>query len=585
MTSRPQGWAFVVARGRHTVFRTILAPGFLVQGDLHGLLTEAAGGGAGRAELDNAVVGPLSIGYVREPLTLADVDEGEPGSEPLTDEHGRQIVIAFGIVCRQLLGEPIDGDDLRAARAQALQTYRRFLDDETGFRVEVAAALALRTAVLPWPSDAAPAGATGQADVAPGTAGQSGSATGQADTAAGQAAVAAPTAPPAPPWAMRSPRRRTATLGALAALAAASGATFIAVGGDEPVAPLTARVPDAPRIVLATDGRRHIAYEIELTNDTAARVRVERIEALDATGGRPLATYSGSQVARLAGGAKASALTLARASRRTLAIDLRMRAGERPPARIGHRFMLAVASADGGARRVAFTAPATSVDRRAPSRVELPLTGKNLLVTATLATPVRQLAQTSGSTDVIRRFAIDFQRLRDDATTALDGDPNVNTSYLVYGDRVVAVAAGTVVAVRDDVPDNTPPGGRPRSARGDARGNFVVQDVGGGHFALYAGLRRASVRVRPGQRLRRGQRLAAVGNSGDSDQPRLRFRLTDRAGAFDPAGGGLALVFDRFRLLARLTRDPGGVVRRRPASARAHSGEMPLAGDVIGGPA
>jgi hypothetical protein len=536
------------------VFRTILAPGFLVDRDLQGLLTESVVGHAGRADLDHAVVGALHIGYVRERLNLADIGEPGPASEPLTDEHGRQIEIVYGVVCREALAEPIDGDDLRAARDEALQSYRRFLADENAFRVERAAGFALRTAVRSRPSES-PAATEPDGQVAP----------------AAQCPNAAP----------RQPRRRHEILGAIVAIAAVgAAATLATVGDDKSVAPLIARAVHPPRIVRATDGRRHIAYELTLTNDTRARVRVARIDVLDVAGERQLATYGAVAVARLAGVASGSALTVARASRRTLAIDLRMCTEDRPPAQIQHRFAVTTASQHGGWRRVAFTAPATRVDRREPVRLGLPMSATNLLVTTTV--PFEPLA-TPRDARAIRGFAIDFRRLRDDGAATSDGDPSLNASYFVFGDRVLAAAAGTVVAVRDDVADNVPPRGAARSARGDERGNFVVEDVGDG-FAVYAGLRHASVRVRPGQRVRRGQLLGAVGNSGKSDQPRLRFRLTGDRKDAGGSEGGLPFVFDRFSLMARLTREPAGDARRRPAPARAHVHELPLSGDVVGAP-
>ncbi|MEV4684007.1 M23 family metallopeptidase [Streptomyces kurssanovii] len=58
-------------------------------------------------------------------------------------------------------------------------------------------------------------------------------------------------------------------------------------------------------------------------------------------------------------------------------------------------------------------------------------------------------------------------------------------------------------------------------------GNHVVLDLGDGVFAAYAHLRRGSLTVRPGDRVRAGQPIARCGNSGNSSEPHLHFQLMD----------------------------------------------------------
>ncbi|HZB30961.1 MAG TPA: M23 family metallopeptidase [Streptosporangiaceae bacterium] len=77
-------------------------------------------------------------------------------------------------------------------------------------------------------------------------------------------------------------------------------------------------------------------------------------------------------------------------------------------------------------------------------------------------------------------------------------------------------------------------------------GNHVVLDLGGGVYAAYAHLRRGSVRVRPGQRVAAGDRLAECGNSGNSSEPHLHFQLMDHRNPLVAAG--LPVAFDRFEV-------------------------------------
>jgi murein DD-endopeptidase MepM/ murein hydrolase activator NlpD len=77
-------------------------------------------------------------------------------------------------------------------------------------------------------------------------------------------------------------------------------------------------------------------------------------------------------------------------------------------------------------------------------------------------------------------------------------------------------------------------------------GNHVVLDLGGGVYAALAHLRRGSVRVRPGDRVAAGQKLAACGNSGNSTEPHLHFQLMDHPSVLLAAGPPVA--FDHYQV-------------------------------------
>ena len=154
MPAGSQGWPFLVARGRRTVYRTVLAPGFLVELNLHHRLpqwTDSPDHEARRARVvhvQDGALGPLSIAFRRELLTREDVDGMAPGGErSITDEHGRPLELTFGFVSRERLAEPVDEADLRTAREHALRAYGDFLADEPAHRVAVAAPFSLQTAV------------------------------------------------------------------------------------------------------------------------------------------------------------------------------------------------------------------------------------------------------------------------------------------------------------------------------------------------------------------------------------------------------------------------------------------------------
>ena len=89
------------------------------------------------------------------------------------------------------------------------------------------------------------------------------------------------------------------------------------------------------------------------------------------------------------------------------------------------------------------------------------------------------------------------------------------------------MADARVSDLRDGIPDNN--GSNERSERhitvDNAVGNYVILDLGHGHFAVYGHLQPGSLRIKIGDNVSAGQVLALLGNSGNSDAPHLHFHL------------------------------------------------------------
>jgi murein DD-endopeptidase MepM/ murein hydrolase activator NlpD len=109
------------------------------------------------------------------------------------------------------------------------------------------------------------------------------------------------------------------------------------------------------------------------------------------------------------------------------------------------------------------------------------------------------------------------------------GDPKDNKSYYAFGHDALAVADGVVAAVLDGIPNNVP--GIDSRAQpitlANVGGNFVQLDVGGGLYAFYAHLQPGSLRVKVGDKVRRGQVIGLVGNTGNSTEPHLHFHVSN----------------------------------------------------------
>jgi murein DD-endopeptidase MepM/ murein hydrolase activator NlpD len=103
------------------------------------------------------------------------------------------------------------------------------------------------------------------------------------------------------------------------------------------------------------------------------------------------------------------------------------------------------------------------------------------------------------------------------------GDGKRLTDYWAFGRRILAPAPARVIEVVDGLRDNAP---HVMDAKHPA-GNHVVLDLGRGEYALIAHLRRGSVAVKVGDRVRTGQLLGRCGNSGNTSEPHVHFHVQD----------------------------------------------------------
>lgn len=155
----------------------------------------------------------------------------------------------------------------------------------------------------------------------------------------------------------------------------------------------------------------------------------------------------------------------------------------------------------------------------------------------------------TGQYHVPERYAIDWVKVDAQAQRAI-GAVDQNASYLAYGQEILAVADGVVARTRDGMPDETPPHNPPDPSVDTAAGNYIMQDIGGGHYAFYAHLSPGSLRVGVGERVTRGQVIALLGNSGNSSEPHLHFHVSNSA---DPLmSEGVPFVFDHFQVTGQV---------------------------------
>ncbi|MGE0362875.1 MAG: M23 family metallopeptidase [Vicinamibacterales bacterium] len=339
-----------------------------------------------------------------------------------------------------------------------------------------------------------------------------------------------------------------------AALAAAAALTLAAAArapAAPPMLPLSIRVPVAPAAV-PIDGLDRLVYELHVENGGDVAVTLARVEIRPDAPAVTLTIAGDELIGALDPPEPTAAPPVVPAGgRRVVYLDIGVTASVRgvtvPTRRVRHRI---VALAE-GREAVSDDGEGLAVDPAPPIVVGPPLTGGPWAAVHHPAWPRghrRVFYTVDGVTRLPGRFTIDFVKLDAGGRTAR-GDADIVANALGDGAPVLAVADATVAAVRDDMPEPARVSARMKHAQADAAGNYVSLDLGNGRFAVYEHLKPRSVRVAIGQRVRRGEVIAALGFTGDSTGPHLHLHVADAARPL--AGEGLPYVFERFDVLGR----------------------------------
>jgi hypothetical protein len=152
----------------------------------------------------------------------------------------------------------------------------------------------------------------------------------------------------------------------------------------------------------------------------------------------------------------------------------------------------------------------------------------------------------NGHANPDEQFAVDLLALSDRFARS-ELEPRVNEDYAGWGRELIAPGAGVIARVEAEVPN------QPRVEEVDERsftlrdgrrvplGNHVVIDHGNGEYSLLVHMQPGSIPVSVGSRVRQGQLIGRLGNSGFSTEPHLHYQLQDAVG---PAANSLPFRFD-----------------------------------------
>ncbi len=313
--------------------------------------------------------------------------------------------------------------------------------------------------------------------------------------------------------------------------------------------------------VQGTDGRWHVVYELELANGKGVPATIQEVSVLDAARpSRVIARFAGDELVerlRTLLPQPADDAVIAPDEMRFLYVELSFPRRSAVPRHVVHRLRLLGADNPGATEptEMAYTGGRYDIRDGRPLVLDAPLRGPNWVAANGCCNP--DIVHRGSIQDVnaaffdSQRFAIDWMRLDADGRF-FTGDGSDVRQYADYDAPVRAVADGVVVSslntLEDQVPGTLPP---PTSITLETvDGNHVVMSLGHGLYGFYAHLRKGSVRVRRGDRVRRGQIIGRLGNTGNTSAPHLHFHVM--RGPSPLASDGVPYTLRRFDLTGQV---------------------------------
>jgi len=312
--------------------------------------------------------------------------------------------------------------------------------------------------------------------------------------------------------------------------------------------------------ILGTDGVYHVVYELQLTNTKLVPATMQKIEVLGSTESQVIISFSDADLLkrlRTLAPQPATDATIEPNGGRLFYIELTFKDVAKIPKLLQHRLQLTGAPNPGPAKPapLEYVVAAIKISDAKPLIIGPPLAGAGWVAANGCCnadiTHRGSVQSVNGALYDSQRFAIDWMRL-DDQGRMVHGEENDVHNYNDYGADVLAVADAKVVSVLNNLDDQVP--GRlpePSSITIETvDGNHVILDLGGGRFAFYAHLQKNSIRVRPGDAVKKGAVLGKLGNTGNTSAPHLHFHIMNRPSPI--AADGIPYLIDAFDLSGQI---------------------------------
>lgn len=310
------------------------------------------------------------------------------------------------------------------------------------------------------------------------------------------------------------------------------------------------QIPIAPTPVTIA-GQKYLGYELHITNFRSFDIALTQIEILNADNKYQIADFQDSELNRRLGRPgfpDVQDKRIITPGSRTVAF-LWLPIGANIPSRLQHKIDFDLMQSTGWQHGV-IEDLMCDVHKENPVVLNPPLKGGPW---AALYDPQMEhghrtsIYTINGHARIPARFAIDWIQLKNDATHAQGADSKISNWY-GYGAEVLAVANAVVSEAMDDITEDAMISSEKRVPLENASGNYIALDLGNSRYAFYEHLKHGSIQVKRGDKVKSGQVIAQLGNSGSSSAgPHLHFHVSD--GNSELGAEGVPYVFGNFEVV------------------------------------
>ncbi len=310
-------------------------------------------------------------------------------------------------------------------------------------------------------------------------------------------------------------------------------------------------------VPVASSDKQLLVYELQFVNQSDQPVRIGRIEVFGDHNNK-IAAYAGNKLIRNSLAYKDNkkidleqSIELNKGMGVFVFVWISIDKSSSPPKKLHHKIWVVKPTADKNSAPTSLINYDVNVSSDKPVVISSPLKGNGWVAAAGPTKDSyhrKALLNLGGKLYLAQRFAIDWIQICPDGTAA-QGNLRDNNNWPGFGHEVMAVADGEVVTVHDGVPENTPleplKASSPNAIKeADIPGNHVIEKItqnGKNYYVLYAHMQPGTLRVKVGDRIKEGQLIGLLGNTGNSTVPHLHLHVSD---ANDPLKSeGVPFIF------------------------------------------
>lgn len=298
----------------------------------------------------------------------------------------------------------------------------------------------------------------------------------------------------------------------------------------------------APPIPVRMDKEQVLVYELHVTNFDVVPLTLKRVEVFaNQESGAPISSLADDKLSAamirvgapmmmsgdMSGAAKDTRV-IEPGNRAVIFMWIGLPSDRAVPASLEHRMVFSAAGEGGKATDTTLEDFPLAVSHDAVLTLHPPFRGGTWLAGNGLSNASdhrRTITAIDGHIHSAERFAIDWVKVGPNGDSRHDGATR-NENWWGWGEPVLAVADGEITEVVDGIPDNTPRM-LPPITLDNIAGNHVILKIAPNRYVTYAHLQNGSIKVRLHDRVRQGDVLALLGNSGQTTGAHLHLQVTD----------------------------------------------------------